>query len=118
MKRILVVDDSFVARLMVRKVLDTGEYEVSEAADGGEAMRRLEHQRPDLVLLDLLMPGESGEEVLVKIKTEYRDIPVIILSADIQETTRKRCSDAGADFFVSKPPRPETLLPAVKAVLS
>ena len=116
MKRILVIDDSFVARMMVRKVLENGEYEVVEAADGVEAMRELENRLPDLVLPDLLMAGESGEELLLKLKKAHGDIPVIILSADIQETTKKRCSEAGAAHFVPKPPRPETLLPAIRAV--
>lgn len=118
MKQILVVDDSFVARMMVKKVLSPDQFSVLEASGGAEAMELLEKNRADLVLLDLLMPDENGEHVLQRLKERYPDLPVIILSADIQETTKKRCLSLGAERFVSKPPSPERLLPAIGEILS
>ncbi|ADK81433.1 MULTISPECIES: response regulator [Sediminispirochaeta] len=113
MAKLLIIDDSFVARMMIRKVLESADHEVLEASDGNEGMILIEEKKPDAVLLDLLMPGESGEAVLLRLRKHFPSLPVIVLSADIQETTRERCIRSGANGFVSKPPHPDTLLPAV-----
>lgn len=118
MKTILIIDDSFIARMMIKKVLSQEAYNTCEASDGSEAFIILQEKRVDLILLDLLMPKESGEVVLERLKAHYADIPVIILSADIQETTKQRCISGGAATFVTKPPNPLTLLPVIKEILS
>jgi two-component system, chemotaxis family, chemotaxis protein CheY len=118
MNTVLVVDDSFVARMMSRKVLESGGYTVLEADDGDSAIIALQRHSPGLVLLDLLMPGENGVEVMQRLKKVNKLVPVLVLSADIQESTRNRCIEQGAAGFMGKPPRPETLLPMVEALLN
>jgi two-component system, response regulator, stage 0 sporulation protein F len=81
MKRILVVDDEEPIRLLYREELQDAGYEVEVAADGGQALQAVERRRPDLMTIDIKMPGMDGIELLRKVRTMHRDLPIIICSA-------------------------------------
>jgi len=115
--RILVVDDSGLARRGTRRVLEGAGYSVVEAEDGMVALERYFVEKPDLVLLDLVMKGMYGLEVLAKLRELDPGARVIVLSADIQTSSRQMVNDAGAAAFLNKPVAPGDLLAAVSGVL-
>src|SRR5947199_2742493 len=116
--KILVVDDSGLARRMIRKILEELGHEVEDASDGAEALERYVLNRHDAVVLDLLMHGMYGVEVLQKLKQLNPDLPVIVASADIQRTTRDQVKDAGAVAMVNKPVTKAQLAEGLGIVLS
>lgn len=116
MKKILIADDSFVARTSLSNMLQN-DYEIDIATTGKEAVEKVENNQIDCVMLDLLMPEMTGQEALSIIKKIKSNIPVIILSADIQETTKTECYNLGADAFLKKPPAKKVLLDTVMNLL-
>ncbi|MDP8218082.1 MAG: response regulator [Candidatus Theseobacter exili] len=102
MTKILIVDDSAFQRTHLSDILKKDGYELLEASKGKEALRIIKTQSPDCVLLDLIMP-ESGIEVLEAMQEQDLKIPVIVVTADIQETTRQKCLELGAAGFINKP---------------
>ena len=115
--RILVVDDSGLARRGTRRVLEGAGYTVAEAEDGMVALERYFVDKPDLVVLDLVMKGMYGLEVLSKLRELDPGARVIVLSADIQTSSRQMVSEAGAVAFLNKPVAPEDLVNAVNTAL-
>ena len=115
--RILVVDDSRLARRGTRRVLEGAGYAVEEAEDGMVALERYFVDKPDLVVLDLVMKGMYGLEVLSKLRELDPRARVIVLSADIQTSSRQMVNDAGAAAFLNKPVTPDDLLNAIAAAL-
>lgn len=101
--RILVVDDEAVVREGCRRVLSGRGYEVQLAANGQEALDKLASERVDIMLLDLKMPGLSGEEVLERVQTEYPAVPVIIITGHGTIDTAVECMKKGAYDFITKP---------------
>jgi two-component system KDP operon response regulator KdpE len=116
MHRVLVVDDDPKIRKLVKVNLERRESIVSEASDGAEAISIMKQQMPDLVLLDLVMPGISGIDVCIWIRAQS-DVPVIVLSAYDEEELKVRALDAGADDYVAKPFGYEELLARMRAVM-
>jgi two-component system, chemotaxis family, chemotaxis protein CheY len=116
--KILVVDDSGLARRLIRKILEELGHEVEEASDGAAALERYALNHPDVVVLDLLMHGMYGVEVLEKLKQLNPELPVIVVSADIQRTTREQVRGMGASAMVNKPVTKEQLSEALAIVLS
>jgi two-component system KDP operon response regulator KdpE len=112
----LVVDDDPKIRQLIRVNLEPRGYTVHEASDGLEAMRILEHDLPDLMLLDLVMPVMGGIDVCLWTR-ERSDLPIIVLSAQDEEQLKVRALDAGADDYISKPFSYEELLARVRAVM-
>ncbi len=112
----LVVDDDPQIRKLIRVNLEPRGFAVREAADGSQAIRLVESGEPDLLLLDLVMPGVDGIEVCEWVR-ERSDIPIIVLSARDEEELKVRALDAGADDYVSKPFGYEELLARVRAVM-
>jgi two-component system, chemotaxis family, chemotaxis protein CheY len=108
-RKILVVDDSGLARRLTRKILEELGHEVDEAPGGAEALELYALGAHDLVVLDLLMNGMYGLEVLQKLKELNPLLPVIVASADIQRSTRDQVKDAGAVAMVNKPVNKEEL---------
>jgi DNA-binding response OmpR family regulator len=100
--RILVVDDEDDIRGLVRALLERAGYEVIDAPDGRAALRELYTNSPDLVMLDVAMPGLDGWETLERIR-EVSDVPVLMLTARDAELERVRGLRAGADDYVVKP---------------
>ena len=116
--KVLVVDDSAMSRRMVRRILEQGGYSVIEAEEGVAALETYFLEKPDLVLLDLVMTGMYGLDVLTKLRELDPGARVVVASADIQSSTRTMVTDAGARFFLSKPFVPEQVLSTVSAALA
>jgi two-component system chemotaxis response regulator CheY len=115
--KILLVDDSGMARRGSRQMLESAGYEVAEAEDGLVALERYFLEKPDLVLLDLVMRGMNGLEVLKKLHEMDATARVIIVSADIQDSSRELAESGGAAGFLNKPVEKTVLLAAVAKVL-
>ena len=116
--RILVVDDSSLARRMTRKILEELGHDVEEVSDGAQALEQYLLKRHDAVVLDLLMHGMDGVEVLRKLKEMNPQLPVIVLTADIQRTTRDLVKESGAVAMVNKPVSKEQLAEVLPVVLA
>jgi two-component system KDP operon response regulator KdpE len=113
---ILVVDDEPQILRVMRTGLPPRGYEVRTALGGKEALEELLKEMPDLVILDLVMPGMSGLEVCQRVR-EFTPIPIIILSAKGSESDKVAALDSGADDYVTKPFGMNELLARVRAVL-
>jgi len=116
--KILIVDDSSLSRRTLRRILESAEYEVVEADDGMAALEVYFLEKPSLVLLDLVMKGMYGLDVLVKLREMDQQARVVVASADIQSSTRKMVDEAGALGFINKPFVPEQVIAAVQAALT
>jgi CheY-like chemotaxis protein len=116
-RQILVVDDDEDLRLLVRRALTRGGYGVREAEDGKQALEMIAQQRPDLVLLDLVMPPPDGVAVLTALRSNEatRDLPVIVLTAKGDEESARQCFDLGTVDFLNKPFTPPQLDTRVRA---
>lgn len=115
--RVLLVDDSALARRSARQILEPAGYAVAEADDGMVALERYFLEKPDLVLLDLVMRGMTGLDVLAKLKLMDPHACVIVVSADVQDSSRAMALAAGASGFLTKPIEREALLKVVGDVL-
>ncbi|MDE1474377.1 phosphate regulon transcriptional regulator PhoB [Xenorhabdus bovienii] len=118
-KRILVVEDEVQIREMVCLVLEQNGYQTVEAEDYDVAVGRLSEPYPDLVLLDWMLPGGSGIQLIKQMKRDSstRDIPVMMVTARGEEEDRVRGLDVGADDYITKPFSPKELVARIKAVL-
>ncbi len=120
MKKILIVeDDKFLRELMARKLEKEG-YEISEAVDGEEGFKKAQTEKPDLILLDLILPGMDGFEVLTKVKDDpnLSQIPVIVLSNLGQKEDVERGLKLGAiDYLIKAHFTPGEIIEKVRAVL-
>lgn len=116
---ILVVDDEFAIRDMLRMALEIADFDVLEAEDILEAHRLVVDERPDIVLLDWMLPGGSGLELLRRLKRNdtTKAIPVIMLTAKTAEDNVIQGLEVGADDYVTKPFAPRELIARVKALL-
>jgi two-component system, chemotaxis family, chemotaxis protein CheY len=117
MARILVVDDSSLARRSTRKVLEGAGHEVVEAEDGLRGLERYYLERPNVVLLDVTMREMDGIEVLKRIRELDGAARVVIVTADVQTSTREMAESGGACGFVMKPVLPKELLEAIQQAL-
>jgi two-component system chemotaxis response regulator CheY len=115
---ILIVDDSGLARRTVRNLLEELGHSVEEAADGAQALERYVINHHDLVILDMVMHGMYGLEVLAKFQELNPKLPVIIATADIQKSTREQVHAAGAAAMVNKPLNKEELTEVLNRVLN
>ncbi len=113
---VLVVDDEANIRDLVSLYLTAAGYAVATAADGLEALERLRADPPDLVILDIMLPGATGSEVCAAIRAES-DVPVIMLTARTADLDKVALLEAGADDYVVKPFSPPELVARVRAVL-
>jgi DNA-binding response OmpR family regulator len=115
---VLIVDDESDIRSFLADLLSTQGFECVEAYDGQEALRQVDSRRPDLILLDIMMPGMGGMEALRLIREQQSDPPpVIMLSCLSHPNTTLRALDEGADHFVVKPFRVSELLRTIEMVL-
>src|SRR5512139_4115517 len=120
MARVLVVDDDADILALVSYKLSRSGFEVDSARDGQKAIERLTANPPDLVLLDIMMPGLSGLEVLDRLRSSATTarLPVIMLTAKAQEGDVERGFERGADDYIIKPFSPRELVSRVQAVLA
>ena len=116
--KILIVDDSSLSRRTLRRILEPAEYDIVEADDGMAALEVYFLEKPSLVLLDLVMKGMYGLDVLVKLREMDQQARVVVASADIQSSTRKMVDEAGALGFINKPFISEQVLATVEAALT
>ena len=116
--KILIVDDSALSRRTLRRILETANYEIIEADDGMTALEVYFLEKPKLVLLDLVMKGMYGLDVLVKLREMDPKALVVVASADIQSSTRTMVDEAGALGFINKPFVAEQVIAAVEAALA
>jgi two-component system nitrogen regulation response regulator NtrX len=114
MARLLIVDDERNLRRMLASVLEAEGHEVATAADGDEAVLELERSEPDVVLLDLALPGRDGLNVLGTIRSRWPDLPVVMMSGRASLSDAVRATKIGAFHFLEKPLSPEALLLAVE----
>lgn len=118
--RILVVDDEPDIRMLVRITLDGEGYDVVEASNGEEALEQIAREEPDLVFLDLRMPGIDGWGVLDRLSEngELERIPVVVVSAHASHGSSQRALSLGCRGYISKPFDPDELLQAAERFLS
>ena len=128
MKKVLLVDDEVDVRKFVSKLVERAGYEVIEAKNGVEGMGRVREDKPGLIILDVLMPKQSGIRMYRELKTDepLRDIPVIVLSA-IAPKSFFRSQEVLAEFagqpvpepeaYIEKPEEPEELIELMKKIL-
>jgi two-component system phosphate regulon response regulator PhoB len=116
---ILIVEDEPSMVELLRYNLESEGFQVTSASDGEEAMLSIEEQKPDMVLLDWMLPKLSGIEICRRLRRdqEFRNLPVIMITARAEETDRVRGLDVGADDYVSKPFSPAELMARIRAVL-
>jgi two-component system chemotaxis response regulator CheY len=115
--RVLLVDDSGMARRSTRRVLESAGYDVVEADDGLSALERFAIDKPDVVMLDLVMKGMYGLDVLAKLIELNPAVRVIVMSADVQTSSRDMVKEAGAAGFINKPAAPGEIEAAVSRIV-
>jgi two-component system, chemotaxis family, chemotaxis protein CheY len=113
---VLLVDDSGLARRSTRRILEGAGYTVLEADDGLSALEQYSLKRPDVVLLDLVMRGMHGLDVLARLRELDPEAKVVVISADVQTSSRDLVREAGAAGFLNKPVNPAEVLDAVSRV--
>ncbi len=119
MKKILVVDDEKDVLDLVRRVLIRGGFEVITASDGKDGLAKVYNEAPDLMILDINMPGMDGWEVCRKIREDplYKHLPIIMLTVRRTKKDQLKGLELGSDEYITKPFYPTELVARVKAVL-
>jgi CheY-like chemotaxis protein len=117
MAKILVVDDSKFSRNRAIEALRRAGHEVFEASDGEVGLKMVATLAPDCVLLDMLMPVLDGPGFLSHLRAGGSDLPVVVVTADIQESTRALCENLGVSGFLQKPARGEDICRKVQDAL-
>jgi two-component system OmpR family response regulator/two-component system alkaline phosphatase synthesis response regulator PhoP len=119
MSVILVVDDEEPIQELLKFNLEKEGYQVVTAYDGAEALSAVEEKRPDLVVLDIMLPGVNGLEVCkeLRLNSKFRDLPVIMLTAKGEEIDKVLGLEIGADDYITKPFSPRELLARIRARL-
>jgi excisionase family DNA binding protein len=114
---VLVVDDDARLREFIRVNLEMEGYSVAEAASGEDALSALEGQSPDLVLLDVVMPGIDGWQMLQRMQERHGSIPVIMFSGKVDAASAADAASRGAQGFIGKPFDPQQLIERAKALV-
>ncbi len=103
MTKVLVVDDSRLSRNLVSDALTKAGYEVIEAINGQEGLEMYKQHQPDCIVTDLLMPVMTGQALLRCLRQESVDVPILVLSSDIQHSSKAYCESLGISGFLNKP---------------
>lgn len=117
--KVLVADDESSLRTLLRAVICSEPiFDFDEAIDGDDCLTKIKNSKPDILILDVMMPGQSGFEVCEKLKAdpELKDIVIIILTAKGQKTDEDWANSVGADHFLAKPFSPLELLNLLKQI--
>lgn len=115
MERILVIDDDLAVQRALRRTFELAGFDVAVAADGAVAMETFRATLPDIVVLDLRLPGKSGQDICREIKREASNLPILVLSATTDVLDKVLLLELGADDYVTKPFSPRELLARVRA---
>jgi CheY-like chemotaxis protein len=102
-RKVLIIDDSEFQRNRIKRALEPDGYDFVEGQSGYDALEMSARHAPDCMLLDLLMPDMNGVQVLEALQERKMDVPVVVLTADIQQSTHERCMELGAVAIVTKP---------------
>ena len=118
-KKILIVDDEDDLRNMLKFRLEAMDYDVSEAVNGQEGLDRARSDRPDLIILDLMLPKIDGFKVcrMLKFDEKYKHIPIIMFTARAQEKDKQIGKEMGAEAYITKPFDPDILLDKIRELL-
>lgn len=117
MTKLLLVDDSGLARRGLRAIFEPAGFQVVEAEDGMTALERYFLERPDVVILDLVMKGMYGLDVLTKLRELDPNARVVVVSADVQQSSQDLVQAAGAVGFINKPVDSERVLSLVRGLV-
>ena len=117
MSRVLITDDSLLQRRTLSAIVADGGYEVDTACNGQEALEKIQANPPDCLMLDMLMPVMDGVQVLETLESQGVKLPIIVLTADVQEWLKDRCLELGATSFLNKPVKQDQLLQALRNIL-
>ncbi len=118
MPTLLVVDDSNFMRKRIVRTLVGAKYTIVEAVNGEDALTKLEAAPPDLLMTDLLMPIMDGPSLIEAARAGGFDGPIVVMTADIQSSTREQCNALGINGFLNKPCSSEDMLAAVSTALA
>ncbi len=118
MSRILITDDSSSQRIILSNILKELEHEIETAGNGQEALEKIEANPPDCMLLDNLMPVMDGIQTLEALEARNIKLPIIMLTADVQEWVKDRCLELGVSTFLNKPIKKAQLQETLTQVLS
>jgi DNA-binding response OmpR family regulator len=119
-KRILLVDDDELVLIALRELLQSENYEVQIFSRGSEVLKKLDEEKFDLLILDIVMPEMNGFELckMIRKKNNYEEKPILFLTAMNQEEDKKRGLEAGATLFISKPVLPQRLLATIADIIA
>src|ERR1700760_1465950 len=117
MERILVVEDDVAVQKALRRTFESAGFDVTVAPDGGTAMQTFAATSPKIVLLDLRLPGKSGQDLCREIRAQSPNIPILVLSAASDVVDKVLLLELGADDYVTKPFSPRELLARVRVAL-
>jgi CheY-like chemotaxis protein len=115
-KNILVVDDSEINRLIIVESLKSKGFSTCEASDGQQAIDMIVSRKPDLVLLDLIMPVMDGFDAMAKLHEMNIRVPIIVITAYLKENSINRCKELGADGFLTKPIKMQELFKLISGI--
>lgn len=117
--KILIVDDEADLVTMIKLRLEATGYDILEAYDGQEALKKAQDQNPDLIILDIMLPKMNGYKVcrMLKFDEKYRHIPIIMFTARVQEADKQMSQKVGADAYIAKPFEPDILLEKIQGLL-
>jgi len=117
MSRVLITDDSLLQRKTLSAIVADVGHEVDTACNGQEALEKIQANPPDCLLLDMLMPIMDGVQVLETLESRGVQLPIIVLTADVQEWLKDRCLQLGATVFLNKPVKQDQLQQALRNIL-
>lgn len=118
MTTILIVDDSSFSRGRLRAAFANSDFQLVEAVNGVDALAKLQEQPIDFMITDLLMPEMDGFQLIKRIRDDGRSIPALVVSADIQQTSKQLCLEMGIQGFINKPFQAQELRQKVDEVLT
>lgn len=118
-KRILIVDDEEDILSLLKFRLEANNYEVLSASDGQEGLMKARAEKPDIIILDLMLPKLDGYKVcrMLKFDENYKNIPIIMFTAKAQQKDEELGKEMGADAYITKPFEPDILLEKIRELL-
>ncbi len=115
-RSVLIVDDSRLNRLVIAEYFKAKDFIIYEVEDGKQALDFLLEKKPDLILLDLIMPVMDGFEVMEALKIQNNQIPIIVITAYLKDNTLQRCRDLGCRGFLNKPVKMQELFQMISGI--
>ena len=118
MSRVLITDDSLLQRKTLLAIVADAGHDVDTACNGQEAIEKIQANPPDCLLLDMLMPIMDGVQVLEQLESLGIKLPIIVLTADVQEWLKDRCLELGVTAFLNKPVKQDQLRQALESIFA